>query len=58
MIVRSAYGEDEGLNIIRLGEIERENARTPVGEEVTVEKCDVKEAEKNCCCSNRPEYTN
>ncbi len=45
-IVDRAYPGDIGLNIIRMDGITRRNARTGVGELITIRKADVKEATK------------
>ncbi len=45
-IVRSSYREDEGLDIIRLDGLERRNAGTSIGEKVTIDSADIKEAER------------
>jgi len=45
-IVDRAYPGDIGLNIIRMDGIIRRNAKTGIGEVVTVKKADVKEAQK------------
>ncbi len=45
-IVRSAYLEDEGLDIIRIDGLVRRNAGVSIGEKVTLRQTDVKEAEK------------
>ena len=45
-IVDRAYPGDIGLNIIRMDGIIRRNSKTGIGEQVIVEKADVKEAKK------------
>ena len=45
-IVDRAYPGDIGLNIIRMDGNIRRNARTSIGEIVSVKKCDVKPAKK------------
>ncbi len=45
-IVDRAYPGDIGLNIIRMDGLERRNAKTSIGEQITVKKGEVKEAKK------------
>src|SRR3989338_157145 len=45
-IADRAYPGDIGLNIIRMDGIIRKNARTGIGEQVSVRKAEVKEAKK------------
>ncbi len=45
-IVRSSYGEDEGLEIVRLDGLLRRNAGTSIGEKVKIKVSDAQEAER------------
>jgi len=45
-LVDRAYPGDIGLNIVRMDGIIRRNAKTGIGEMISVKKCDVKEAKK------------
>jgi transitional endoplasmic reticulum ATPase len=45
-IVDRSYPGDIGLNIIRMDGLTRRNAKTSIGEEITVQKADVKVAKK------------
>jgi len=48
-----AYPGDIGLNIIRMDGVMRKNAKTGIGELVTIKKADVKEAKKVTIAPNR-----
>jgi len=45
-IARSSYREDEGLDIVRLDGLERQNVGASIGEKVTIREAEVKEAER------------